>query len=101
MNCKDINEVTKFQKIMNIFKAYYADIICLQETNLKLIHNNYIIKNWQLFSTYNYYTAILINNPKIQVKNSFSQFNGRSLKIDFKLNNLEYRLYNIYSLPDR
>ena len=86
---------------MNIFKAYHADIICLQEMNLKPTHNNYIIKNWQLFSTYNYYTVILINNPKIQVKNSFSQFNKHFLKIDFKLNNLEYKLYNIYSPPDK
>ena len=101
LNCKGINNVTKFQKIINIFKAYHADIICLQETNLKISHNNYIIKNWQYFKIFNYYTAILINNPKIIIKKTSTLFNGRSLKIDFEFNNIDFRLYNIYSPPDR
>ena len=101
LNCKGINNTIKYQKIMNIFKAYHADIICFQETNLKPTHNNFIINNWHLFKSYNYYIAILINNSNIKIKNSFTLKKGYVLTIDFELNNLEFRLYNIYSSPDR
>ena len=75
-NCKGINQKTKRDKIFNTFKAYHADIICLQETNLNPTLANQLKQFWHLDLTWNYFMAILINNSKFHLIKFSSSSNG-------------------------
>ena len=44
LNCKGMNNNEKRKKIFNILKAYYTDIINLQEININMNIANYLIK---------------------------------------------------------
>ena len=84
LNCKGMNNNTKREKIFNILKANYADIICLQETNTNPNLSDYLINSWHLNASWNYYTAILINNPKINSVYFSSSSNGRILNCNHR-----------------
>ena len=48
LNCKGLNNNEKREKIFNILKANYADIICLQETNTNLNLSKLLTSYWYL-----------------------------------------------------
>jgi len=101
LNCKEMNNNTKREKIFNILKANYADIICLQETNTNPNLSDYLINSWHLNASWNYYTAILINNPKINSVYFSSSSNGRILNCKFQLQQKLFNIFNIYAPPDK
>ena len=101
LNCKGLNNSEKRSNIFNILKNHHADIICLQETNIDSNLASILAKYWHLDATFNYFTAILINNPKILHPTFSSQTQGRILQCDFQINQTKHRIFNIYAPPNR
>ena len=101
LNCKEMNQKEKRDKIFNLLKMNHADIICLQETNTNFYTFNYLSNSWHMKALWNNYMAILINNIKIH-SISFSSFlENRYLLCKFYINQKEFRIHNIYTPPDR
>lgn len=104
LNCKGLNDTKKRNNIFNIFKQYHSDIYFFQETNLSTSMTSTLQQLWpyQIHSTY--YTAIFINNSNYIETDYASSYGGRVQKLDFSLDSVAYRIYNVYappSLPDR
>ena len=101
LNCKGMNNNEKREKIFNILKAHHANIICLQETNTNINIANYLTKYWQLNTSWNFYTTILINNFKIYSVYFLASDNKKILNCKFYFQQKLFNIFNIYVSSDK
>src|SRR6266487_1049648 len=101
LNVKSLATPSKFRKTANLLKKYKnIDIFTLQETNIHSDKIAFTTRKWPLPSFWTNEVAILINNPRIIVNNSFST-NSRNLILDFALGSKLCRVETVYIPPDR
>src|SRR6266487_5651262 len=101
LNVKGLATPSKFRKTANLLKKYKnIDIFTLQETNIHSDKIAFTTRKWPLLLFWTNEVAILINNPRIVVNNSFST-NSRNLILDFTLGSKLYRIETVYIPPDR
>ena len=101
LNVKGLATPSKFRNTTNLLKKYKnIDIFTLQETNIHSDKIAFTMRKWPLPSFWTNEVAILINNPRIVVNNSFST-NSRNLILDFALGSKVCRIETVYILPDR
>src|SRR5947209_20633486 len=96
LNVKGLATPAKFTRTAKLLKKYKKiDIFILQETNIPSTKLNFTMRKWPFPSFWNNHVAILINNLRIVVTNSFST-NERNLIMDFKLGSKTYRIETVY-----
>ena len=101
LNTKGMATPSKFKNTATLLKSYKnIDIFTLQELNITSTNLKFITKKWLNALVWTTHTAILINNPKIIINNTFAT-NKRALIIDLALGSHSFRIETVYLPPDR